>query len=132
MVSNNSSQEKQTWQDKRVVLVVDDDVEIGEFLSLVIAKKTPYQPLLVHTCQEALEATQHIKPSLFLLNDHVPMMTGIQLYDQLHMQKEFETVPMIIMCANLPQEEIQKRNIRTIDKPFEIADMLGIIEQSIA
>ena len=69
---------------QKCILIVEDDEEIGQFLLLAIEQETSYTPLWVVTGHDALRVVQERIPLLFFLNYHLPSMTGLQLYDQLH------------------------------------------------
>jgi CheY-like chemotaxis protein len=67
-------------------------------------------------------------PDLFLFDYHLPDMTGLQLYDQLHAQKEFEHIPAILMSAQLPGgAELESRQVLGLSKPFRIKQLLELI-----
>ena len=116
----------------KLILVVEDDIAVGELLLLALARETSYQPLLVSTEQEVLRVVQEVKPVLFLLDYQLPQMTGIELYDDLHARKELATVPAIVMSANLPYRELQERHLVGVEKPFDLDDLLQTIERVLA
>src|SRR5436309_8267462 len=91
-----------TTDTKKIILVAEDDEGIGTMLAHFISDETPYEVLLVTSSRKALQVAQGVKPALFLLDYHLPSMTGIQLYDQLQAIEELKGVPAIIMSANLP------------------------------
>jgi CheY-like chemotaxis protein len=114
------------------ILIVEDNPAIGELLVLVIAGETAYRPRLVVSGQEALRAIQEVRPALFLLNYQLPDMTGLELYDQLHARKELAAVPAIVMSANLPYQELNKRHLLDVAKPFDLDALLEKIEHVLA
>ena len=116
----------------KTILVVEDDELIGTFLTEAISQETPYHALLVSDGFEALKVTHHIKPSLFLLDYRLPKMNGLELYDQLHAKEGLETVPAILISANLPLRELTKRSIPSLKKPFDLDQLLQTIEKTIA
>jgi DNA-binding response OmpR family regulator len=115
----------------KTILVVEDDELIGAFLAEAISQETPYHPLLVSDGFEALRVTHDIRPSMFLLDYHLPRMNGIELYDELHAREGLETVPAILVSANLPLSELTKRGIPGIKKPFDLDQLLQEIEKII-
>lgn len=115
----------------KYILVAEDDTEIGQFLLLAIEQETPYMPLWVLTGHDALRVVQEHRPLLFLLNYHLPSMTGLQLYDQLHAIPGFETIPAIMVSANLPRAELKQRGIFGLDKPFDLDELLHLIERAV-
>ena len=68
----------------KTILVVEDDVGIGSFLTQAISQETPHQAMLVTDGFQALNAIRSIKPGLFILDYQLPRMNGIELYDKLH------------------------------------------------
>jgi DNA-binding response OmpR family regulator len=113
----------------KTVLVVEDDTGIGTFLVQAILQETPHQAMLVADGFQALKAVSNIKPSLFILDYQLPRMNGIELYDQLHATKGLEQIPAIVISARLPKQEIEKRKIAAMSKPFELDDFLHAIEK---
>ncbi len=111
------------------ILIAEDDEEIGQFLLLAIEQETPYTPLWVVTSHDALRVAQEHPPLLFLMNYHMPSMTGLQLYDQLHAIPDLKTVPAIMVSATLPHTELKHRGIIGLDKPFDLDELLHLIER---
>ena len=117
---------------QKTVLIVEDDDEIGRLLVLLISQETPYQACLVHSGKEALWIVQEIEPVLFLFDYYLPSMTGLQLFDQLHAQQEFAAIPAIIISANLPVNELEKRHLVGLAKPFDLDKLLDAIERVVS
>ncbi len=116
----------------KTILVVEDDELIGVFLSEAISQETAYHSLLVSDGFEALRVMHDIKPSLVLLDYRLPKMNGVELYDQLHAREGLETVPAIVLSANLPLHELTKRGLVGLKKPFDLDQLLRTIEKTIA
>ena len=106
------------------VMIVEDDVHIGAFLVEAITGETPYHALLVANGIEALETVKHLKPSLLILDYHLPGIDGLELYDRVHSLPEMQQIPAIMMSARLPQRELEQRDIVGINKPFDLDDFL--------
>ncbi len=58
-------------------------------------------------------------------------MDGIELYDRLHERQDLADMPTIIMSAYLPIEEVKKRKLVSLEKPFELDELISTIEQLI-
>ena len=112
----------------KTILLVEDDATIGEVLSLIISQETPYVGLLAYDGTEALDLIQDIEPNLFILDYQLPRMNGIELYDRLHAIEGLKHIPAIMISAQLPQREIDKRHIIGMNKPFDIEELLQTIE----
>ncbi|MFL5654148.1 MAG: response regulator [Ktedonobacteraceae bacterium] len=124
-------QEQQAGKDHapvKTILVVEDDTDIGMLIDAVISAETSYQTLWVTDGLQALKVVQDTKPDMFLLDYFLPLMDGIELYDRLHALKELETIPTVMMSARLPTKEIEKRKILGLRKPFELQELLDMIE----
>src|SRR6266566_4443374 len=90
------------------ILVVEDDSDIGLFLIQAISQETPHQALLV--------------------TDGFQALNGIELYDKIHATKGLEHIPTIMISAQLPKRELQKRAIHSLHKPLELDEFLRLIE----
>jgi CheY-like chemotaxis protein len=112
-----------------ILLVVEDDEAISEFLALTLQEKTPHAILPVPDAAQALAAVTSITPSLFILDFQLPDMNGLELADRLHAIEGLETVPTLLISANLPpRQALQQRHIASLSKPFEVSDLLQVIE----
>lgn len=116
----------------KTILVVEDDVGIGSFLTQAISQETRHQAMLVTDGFQALNAIASIKPNLFILDYQLPRMNGIELYDKLHTTRGLEDVPAILISARLPKLDIEKRKIVGMSKPLELDEFLRAIEELLA
>jgi CheY-like chemotaxis protein len=115
----------------KMILLVEDDPNIGEVLAQAITQETPYLATLVSDGFQALNTVQGIKPNLFILDYHLPRMNGIELYDRLHALNGLLQVPALMISARLPEQELAQRNIRGMNKPLDLDDFLQTIEDLI-
>ncbi len=115
--------------DRKTILVVEDNEDVGTFLVLMLLTESPYQALLVTDGFQALKMVHDLKPSLFLVDYQLPGMDGIALYDRLH---AITDIPAIIMSANLPTRALQERHLTGVAKPFDVDQLLHTIEQLLA
>ena len=112
----------------KTILVVEDDENIGELIVEAFIQETPYQAMLATDGKQALKIVQNVKPNVLLLDNNLPDMKGIELYDQIQVERELENVPVLLMSANVPVQEVKKRNLFCLNKPFELNDLLQTIE----
>jgi CheY-like chemotaxis protein len=102
-------------------------VEAGVSISVVLAHSLPEElglvPLQVTTGKRGLETAMQTRPPIMLIDYHLPDMTGLELYDQLHASKEQEPIPTIITFEGTPDEhllgEITKRHLVLLEKPLD-------------
>jgi CheY-like chemotaxis protein len=116
----------------KTVLMVEDDADLGEFLVQALHDETSYQALLATDGFQALKLIRSFKPDLFIIDYQLPEMDGLELYDQLHATEEFRDIPVVFISANPPREELEKRRISCISKPFELEEMLQATEKLLA
>ena len=114
----------------KLILIVENDVAIGEFLDLLISHETVHCALRVSHSTEVWSVIKHCKPALFVLNYHLLGTTGIELYDQLHATQELATIPAIILSTNLARHlhEIERRQLVGLSIPLELDEFLETIE----
>ena len=114
----------------QVILIVEDEEEIGDLIVQLMEQETPYKAFAATNAIQALELVATIKPNLFLLDYQLPGINGLELFDRLHAIKGLEVVPALMFSANtLPQKALQKRHITSLMKPFELDDLLKIVEK---
>jgi DNA-binding response OmpR family regulator len=116
----------------KTILVVEDDDGIGSLLVEALSQETQYKAMLVTDGRQALRVIHDIKPCLFITDYRLPIMNGIELYDRLHSTRALEGTPTIIMSAYLPEEEVAKRKLVGLKKPFELDDLLDTVEKLLA
>jgi DNA-binding response OmpR family regulator len=112
----------------KTILVVEDDADIGDFIVQALTQETPHHPILVADGKQALDVTGKLIPDLFIIDYLLPHMTGIELYDILQSREECVAIPTIIISAHLPRQEIIKRKISGLKKPFELQGLLDTIQ----
>ena len=114
---------------KPVILVIEDDDSIGTFLVEALSQETPYKAMLVTDGFQALQLVRIVKPSLVITDYRLPNMNGLELYDMLKSMHPLKDTPTIIMSAHLPMQEVRKRNLVGLNKPFELDDLLNTVER---
>ena len=113
----------------KTILVVEDDADIGAFIVQALTQETPHHTLLVADGIQALQVTRNLIPDLFIIDYLLPHMNGIELYDILQSRQELAAIPTIIISTHLPIQEIIKRKIIGFKKPFDLQELLGIIQE---
>lgn len=118
--------------DEKTILVVEDDASIGTLLVQALAQETPYSAMLVTDGIQALNVARSIKPCLFITDYWLPHINGLELYDRLQATKELADTPAIIMSAYLPEQEVRKRKLIGLNKPFDLDEFLEVVEKLLA
>jgi CheY-like chemotaxis protein len=110
------------------ILIVEDDVDIGNLLIQAIELETSYQAILATNAFEALKIVDSIHPDLFVLDYHLPRMNGLELYDSLHALETLKDTAALFMSADIPERELAMRNVSFLRKPFNIDDFVETIK----
>ncbi len=119
-------------EDRKWILVVEDDEAHASMLGELFKEETPYDVCYTSDGQAAWKFLQHFKPNLLVLDYLLPKMNGLVLYDRIRAEKELYNIPVLMISAALPSNEIEQRGIIGLQKPFEIDAFLHAIEALIA
>ena len=80
---------------KQKILIVDDDVNIAELISLYLTKEC-FETRIVEDGKEAIREFIEFEPSLILLDLMLPEIDG---YEVCRIIRKISTVPIIILSA---------------------------------
>ena len=81
--------------EKQRILIVDDDANIAELISLYLMKEC-YETMIVGDGEEALKVFPEFKPNLVLLDLMLPGIDGYQVCRELRASSQ---VPVIMLSA---------------------------------
>ena len=109
------------------ILIVEDDPAIGVLLAETISYETLYHPIVVSDGIQALKVVRESRPDLLLVDYRLPMMSGIELYDQIQAIEEIANIPTIMTTASRIEKELADRNITVLIKPFDLDELLETI-----
>lgn len=116
------------------ILIVEDEPLLLELATLLLAEQG-YEILQARSARQALQVVSEREepPSLFLLDhDLGPGMTGLELFDQLRAQPGYAEVPAIMLsCLLPPGEELERRAMTGIPKPYEIDQLVDSVVAAI-
>lgn len=110
------------------ILIVEDDEAMCEMLTLAFEQETSFMALAVTTGREALQMAQHMKPSVLVLDYHLPDIDGITLYDQLRVLLGEATTPVLLLTACNIDDHIKAHGLPLLAKPFDLEVFLRTIE----
>ncbi len=129
MSINEEPPAQRTAASLKTILIVEDDPSIGEMFVQTLADENIYKLLLVTSGAQALEVVKKTTPDLLLLDYHLPNMTGLELYDRIHMIPHLSRIPAILITAGVLQYDIQDRHMVGMSKPVDINKLLDIIAE---
>lgn len=113
------------------LLIVDDDVNFGNTLSKVLAKKG-YETTTAKDGFRALELMKENEFDTVLMDIKMPAMNGVETYKKI---KEIRPSTVVIMMsafsvADLIREAVKEGAYAVIRKPFEIETIINMIEKA--
>ena len=114
------------------ILIVGDDPLLGDLLLEALHEEEIYRACHVLSGEKALNALQTDVPALVLLDYHLPGMNGLEFADWLGSREEYMHIPILLMSADVPQEIIGDKHLRTLRKPFELETLLYIVAEMLA
>ena len=110
------------------ILVVDDEPDIRRLNTEVLAD-SGYR---VDTAPDGVAAWRALNEGcydLLIADNTMPAVTGLELIRKMH--SEGMQLPVILMSATMPTEELRMhawRNIRaTLNKPYTLVELLGTV-----
>jgi DNA-binding response OmpR family regulator len=86
--------------DARTVLVIEDDVSIREML-VELLDDAGYQVLQAHRGELGLSLAIEHRPSVVLVNQVLPDMSGLELLDALRQRDGTRTLPVILASGRM-------------------------------
>ncbi len=114
------------------VLVVDDEIHIVQ----VVAIKLRNNGFDVITCEngaQALEIVSNAKPDVIVTDFQMPVMTGLELVENLRKQPDTAEIPVIMLTARgfaIEDRQKEKLNISAcLSKPFSPRELLQSVEE---
>ncbi len=126
----------QAFNDRRRVLVVDDEPYIGRIIQLKL-ESAPYDVELVHDGRDALERLRSDDPvDLILLDIMMPHISGIEVLTELRRLPHRADTPVIMLTAKGHEtDREQAARLGASDfltKPFSPKKLLARIDELFA
>ena len=113
---------------KQKILIVDDDENIAELISLYLTKEC-FDTMIVHDGEEALTAFESYQPNLMLLDLMLPGIDGYQVCREIRTQSN---VPIIMITAKVETfDKVLGLELGADDyivKPFDTKEVIARIK----
>lgn len=125
--------DKTEEKDAPLVLVVDDNREISEFIIQILQAK--YRCQLAENGKAGLELCMKLLPDLVIADIMMPVMDGLEMVGRIKKNIPTSTIPVILLTAKSDKdtelESIRMHVDAFISKPFEPDILLFRVEQLI-
>ena len=111
------------------ILVVDDDEDIRDFISLALSGEG-YRVRTAPDGAAALEEVRRTRPKLILLDMQMPVMSGWE-FAQAYRQEPGAHAPIVVLTAatNAPRYSQQIQAQGYLGKPFGLDDLLQLVDR---
>jgi CheY-like chemotaxis protein len=114
-----------------VVLVVDDDYDIREAMSDVLASEG-YNVVTAADGGEALERLRGgIRPAVMLLDLMMPRVSGIDVIDALRKDESLSKIPVVVCSANRGYGPDDLGVHDVLRKPVSVEELLEAVARAI-
>ena len=116
------------------ILVINDDQSILDLFRLLLEAEG-YQVILSKVAYEDVQEIEHLHPALIILDFKIGQHNlGWTLLQKLKMYPPTKDIPLILCTAALTEvreqeEALRQKGIPLIYKPFEIDELLQVIQQ---
>ena len=116
---------------KAKILIVEDNVEIADFISVVLGKE--YCCQVAVDGKDGLEQCRRFQPDLIIADIMMPVMDGLEMCGRIRQLTAYKSVPIILLTAKDDQqtelESIQLNIDAFMPKPFDIQILASRIRQ---
>jgi CheY-like chemotaxis protein len=112
------------------VLIVEDDQSLRVVIRMVL-EQARYEVLEARHGAAALELMEGELPDLVVADLRMPMMSGVELLGRLRSNPKTASVPIVLLSGLLPDPEVTRLADAVVAKPFEPADLLAAISDSL-
>ena len=120
---------------QRKALVVDDEIHIVQ----VVAIKLRNNGFDVRTAENGAVALEYVKaekPDIIVTDFQMPVMSGLELIENLRSNPETSDIPVIMLTARgfaIDDDKMQQLNIaECLSKPFSPREVLACIEEALS
>lgn len=110
------------------VMVIDDDVDIREILSEILAD-AGYSVVTAANGAEAIAMLKTVTPSLILLDLNMPVMDGVEFRQRQRQDPATARIPTVVMSAvHQMQDRIAGLGVDdALAKPVDLARLLQVV-----
>lgn len=118
----------------RKALVVDDEIHIVQVVAIKL-RNNGFDVTTAENGQVALDYAKEIKPDIIITDFQMPVMSGLELVENLRQDPVTQDIPVIMLTARgfaIDEDTKSKLNIsKCLSKPFSPREVLQSIEQTL-
>ena len=116
--------------DRRKILIFDDDVNILELCSIVLADYG-YDVEVSETSHDIIEKVSQTNPDVILMDNWIPDIGGIKATQLLKSNPEFNHIPVIYFSANNDIHLLAETAGADayLSKPFDLTELENMVSE---
>lgn len=128
---STTSREEKVNPDNPKILIVEDNLQISSFIAELL--KDDYSVLTAENGRTGLSIAASFVPDLFIVDEMMPIMTGLEMCKRIKQNPRLSNVPIIVLTAkddNATETESIRSGVDAfMSKPFEPSSLLARISQ---
>jgi CheY-like chemotaxis protein len=110
------------------VLVVDDDDDIREIITLALATHG-YRVITAVSGADCLRRITVERPCLILLDMMMPDLNGWDVCERLKLSPSSSSIPVVILTGNVRVEDERSGTTPILHKPIQLDALVEVIER---
>lgn len=118
--------------DNKKALVVDDEIHIVQVVAIKL-RNNGFDVTTAENGAVALEYAKEIKPDIIVTDFQMPVMTGLELVENLRQDADTADIPVIMLTARgFAIEEDRREELKIsacLSKPFSPRELLASVEE---
>lgn len=119
---------------RRKALIVDDEIHIVQVVAIKL-RNNGFDVTTAENGAVGLELAGEIHPDIVVTDFQMPVMTGIELVENLRKQESTKDIPVIMLTARgFAIEDDQRETLKIsafLSKPFSPREVLKTIEETL-
>ena len=114
------------------ILIADDEANIRKVITLLM-KEQGYEVKAVTNGREAVEAVLDFLPDVILLDQQMPVLTGVEAFEEIKRIRPHQTVVFITAFGSisLAVDEVKKGAYDFIEKPFDNDNLILTVNRAV-
>jgi DNA-binding response OmpR family regulator len=116
---------------KEKILILDDDIDILEILTLILTD-SGYEILGLSDGEKIFEEIKNFEPNLILMDVMLGNMDGLSICKAIKEKSQYKDLPVILISATHDMNEfldLQGSPNDYLEKPFDIDVLLSKVEK---
>ena len=122
-------------EEKRRILIVDDDRDSTHLIKILLEKISHYLVLEENDAAKAHESARDFRPDLILLDIMMPQIDGGDIAEQIDADPGLQRTPIIFLTALVTKAEAKAglhiQGHPVLAKPIDIPELINRIEENL-